>query len=149
MRQTIHCVSMIVMLAMATMVSANGQDPQPVSSGAGIAQSETQSSSITVTVQQAIIDQTNEFRQSNGLASVQPDEHLTQAANDFAEFKARTGKYGHRADGATPAQRAEAAGYDYCVVRENIAYRTNSGEVTADSLIEVFVEGSFSIEADQ
>ncbi len=47
----------------------------------------------------------------------------------------------HRANGITPVQRAEAAGYDYCVVRENIAYRMNTGDVTADSLIEVFVQG--------
>jgi len=92
-------------------------------------------------VKQAIIQRTNEFRESNELRAVKPDESLTQAAEKFAAFMARTAKYGHRADGSTPAERAEAAGYDYCVVRENIAYRTNSGEVTAKSLIEVFVQG--------
>lgn len=92
-------------------------------------------------VEQAIIQRTNNFRQSNKLRAVEPVEHLTQAAGKFAEFMARTGKYGHRANGMTPAERAESAGYDYCVVRENIAYRTNSGEVTAKSLIDVFVQG--------
>ena len=92
-------------------------------------------------VEQAIIQKTNEFRESNELSAVKPDKSLTQAAKNFAEFMARTGKYGHRADGTTPAERAEAEGYNYCVVRENIAYRTNTGEVTAKSLIEVFVQG--------
>ncbi len=92
-------------------------------------------------VEQAIIQRTNDFRESNELSAVKPEESLTQAAKQFAEFMARTGKYGHRADGTTPAERAEAAGYDYCVVRENIAYRMNSGEVTEKSLIDVFVQG--------
>jgi len=92
-------------------------------------------------VEQAIIQKTNEFRESNELSAVKPDKSLTQAAKNFAEFMARTGEYGHRADGTTPAERAEAEGYNYCVVRENIAYRTNTGEVTAKSLIEVFVQG--------
>ncbi len=54
---------------------------------------------------------------------------------------ARTGKYGHHADGRSPAQRAKAAGYDYCAVRENIAYRTNTGQVTEGGLIDAFVQG--------
>jgi len=93
------------------------------------------------TVERAIIQQTNDFRQSNKLRAVNPDEHLTQAAEKFAEFMARTGKYGHRANGMTPSERAETSGYEHCVIRENIAYRTNSGEVTAKSLIDVFVQG--------
>lgn len=35
---------------------------------------------------------------------------------------AKTGKYGHAADGRKPAERAAAHGYEYCIVRENIAY---------------------------
>lgn len=92
-------------------------------------------------VEQAIIQKTNEFRKSKDLDGVETSESLADAAKKFAEFMARTGKYGHRANGMTPAERAEAAGYDYCVVRENIAYRTNSGEVSANSLIDVFVQG--------
>lgn len=97
--------------------------------------------SLITAVEDAIVKQTNEFRLSKGLDSVTPADGLQEAAVQFAKFMAETEKYGHRADGRTPAQRAKAAGYDYCVVRENIAYRTNSGEVTADSLIEVFVQG--------
>ena len=100
-----------------------------------------ESKSLEDKVTQAIIEQTNEFRKSKSLEPVVPNESLTRCAKQFAQFMAETDKYGHRADGRTPAQRAEAAGYDYCVVRENIAYRTNTGEVTSDSLTEVFVSG--------
>ena len=123
------------------MAIASGQDARPDATVVGNAGSDVQSMSTIATVQQAIIDQTNGFRKSNQLEFVQRDKHLMQAAKNFAEFMARTGKYGHRANGMTPAERAEAAGYDYCVVRENIASRTNTGDVTADSLTEVFVEG--------
>ncbi|GAA5505804.1 CAP domain-containing protein [Novipirellula caenicola] len=92
-------------------------------------------------VEQAIVKQTNEFRSKHDLNEVTRDENLTKSASDFAAFMARTGKYGHNADGQTPAQRAKAAGYTYCVIRENIAYRTNTGDVTAESLIDIFVQG--------
>ncbi|EMI21218.1 secreted protein containing SCP-like extracellular domain protein [Rhodopirellula maiorica SM1] len=92
-------------------------------------------------VEQAIVKQTNEFRNKHDLDAVSRDENLMKSASDFANFMAKTSKYGHNADGKTPAQRAKAAGYSYCVVRENIAYRTNTGEVTAEGLIDVFVQG--------
>ncbi len=141
MNQAISHFSLYSLLSIAAMGIANGQDAQPASTVAGNEGSDVQATSVMAAVQRAIVDQTNEFRKSNQLDAVQRDEHLMQAAKDFAEFMARTGKYGHRANGMTPAQRAEAAGYDYCVVRENIAYRMNTGDVTADSLIEVFVQG--------
>lgn len=140
-KQAISHMSLYCSLFIATMAIASGQDAQPASTAADNARSDVQATSMIAAVQRAIVDQTNDFRKSNQLDAVQRDEHLMQAAKNFAEFMARTGKYGHRADGMTPAQRAEAAGYDYCVVRENIAYRTNTGDVTADSLIELFVQG--------
>lgn len=134
-------ISLYSLLSIATMAIANGQDAPPASAVDGESGSDVQSTSMISAVERAIVEQTNEFRKSNQLDAVRRDEHLMQAAKKFAEFMARTGKYGHRANGMTPAQRAEAAGYDYCVVRENIAYRMNTGDVTADSLIEVFVQG--------
>ncbi len=97
--------------------------------------------SLVSELEQAIVTQTNDLRKENGLPSISVNQKLTATASDFAEFMAESGKYGHHADGQTPAQRAKAHGYQYCVIRENIAYRTNTGEVTADSLIEVFVQG--------
>lgn len=92
-------------------------------------------------VKRAIVEQTNAFRKEHKLDAVTGDENLMKCASDFANFMAKTSKYGHNADGQTPAQRAKAAGYEYCVVRENIAYRTNTGDVTAESLIDIFVQG--------
>lgn len=129
-------ISLNALLAFTTMAIVSGHEGESTR-----AKATARSPNMITAVQEAIVDQTNEFRRSNQLEAVQRDEHLMQAAKKFAEFMARTGKYGHRANGMTPAQRAEAAGYDYCVVRENIAYRTNTGDVTADSLIEVFVQG--------
>lgn len=110
----------------------------------GLAQfagAQSESESLIEEVEAAIVSQTNDFRQQHELDAVERDEDLMSAAKQFAEYMARTDKYGHRADGNTPAERAEAAGYNYCVVRENIAYRTNTGSVTAASLIDVFVQG--------
>ncbi len=130
-------MSIVVMSA----TPVNGQSLSSTTSDATVAKQNVRSSSMVGEVETAIVKQTNEFRESHELEAVQRDEQLMQAAKKFAKFMAESGKYGHRANGMTPAGRAEAAGYDYCVVRENIAYRTNTGEVTADSLIEVFVQG--------
>lgn len=96
---------------------------------------------MTTQVAKAIIEKTNQFRAEHDLPALVKNGELCKAATKFAKFMARTGKYGHHADGKSPAKRAEAAGYEYCVIRENIAYRTNTGEVTADSLTEVFTQG--------
>lgn len=97
--------------------------------------------SLTAEVEKAIFEKTNRFRAKHQLPALSTDDELTKAATEFAEFMAESGKYGHQADDRTPADRAKAAGYKYCVIRENIAYRTNTGDVTADDLIEVFVPG--------
>ena len=88
-----------------------------------------------------IIEKTNDFRKEHKLTKVEPDTHLQKAAQEFANFMAKTSKYGHEADGKTPAARAQAAGYEYCVVRENIAYRTDSTKMDAAKLAEHFTQG--------
>lgn len=95
----------------------------------------------TQKVEQGIIEQTNTFRKQHNLPPVKPDKQLTQAAVQFAQWMAKNDKYGHKADGRTPAQRARAAGYQYCVVRENIAYRLNTGGPSVESLLDIFVDG--------
>jgi len=107
-------------------------------------QSESGSSTRSVLVSKvtaAIVERTNAFRVEEGMDRLDRSQALDRAAAKFAEYMASNDIYGHQADGRTPAQRAKAAGYEYCVVRENIAYRTNTGEVTVDSLTEVFVQG--------
>jgi uncharacterized protein YkwD len=75
---------------------------------------------------QLIVHRTNAFRQAEGRKPVTSNAKLTETARDFAEFMARTGKYGHEADGHTPAERVQKRGYEFCLVAENIAYRYNS-----------------------
>jgi hypothetical protein len=90
----------------------------------------------------AIVERTNAFRKVQGLDALSVDDKLGEAARGFARFMARTGKYGHTADGRTPAQRAAAARYDYCLVAENIAYEyRSSGFASAAALGGEFVEG--------
>lgn len=102
---------------------------------------ESPTASLAADVEKAIFKETNQFRVKHQLPSLAKNAELTKAAAAFAKFMAESGKYGHHADGQAPADRAEAAGYEYCVIRENIAYRTNSGDVTAESLVKVFVPG--------
>ena len=84
---------------------------------------------------------TNELRRAEGLAAVKPQRQLEQAAQEFARYMAKTTRYGHEADGREPAQRAEAHGYVYCVVLENIAYTYDSRGLTTPALAEHVVEG--------
>jgi uncharacterized protein YkwD len=92
-------------------------------------------------VASAIVERTNQFRKENDLPAVAKNEELTKAALQFARFMAETNKYGHKADGKTPGERAREAGYAYCIVRENIAYRTGNDAVDVDALIKTFFQG--------
>lgn len=92
-------------------------------------------------VEQAIVQETNAFRKEHGRKPLTVDEELTQAAESFAEFMARTGKYGHTADGQKPAERVKDAGYKYCIVRENIAYAFRTRGFSTDELADQFMSG--------
>lgn len=89
----------------------------------------------------AIVAQTNDFRRSQGLANTTRNPQLDDVARRFADFMARSDRYGHEADGHTPAQRAQAQGYDYCVVLENIAYQYSSAGFRTADLATRFVDG--------
>ena len=88
-----------------------------------------------------IIDRTNKFRQSQGLKPVRSDEELTKAAKSFASYMAKNDRYGHTADGNRPAQRAKKAGYEYCIVLENIAYQYKTSDFATETLGNRFFEG--------
>lgn len=89
----------------------------------------------------AIVERTNQFRGENELSPVATSSILNQTAMKFAQYMAENEKYGHRADGRTPAQRARANGYEYCSVLENIAYRMNTAGADVPTLSEFFVQG--------
>jgi uncharacterized protein YkwD len=88
-----------------------------------------------------VMEGTNAFRKAQGLAALAADGTLEKTALDFASFMARTGKYGHGADGRMPFRRAVAHGYEACIVAENIAYQYRSSGYAADELAAALVEG--------
>ncbi len=87
-----------------------------------------------------IFASTNEFRKKEKLGPLKVNADLSKAAQAFAEFMADTDKYGHTADGKEPWDRVADAGYDYCVVLENIAYEYNSEGFTTNGLSKLLVE---------
>jgi hypothetical protein len=54
---------------------------------------------------------------------------------------ARTDRYGHDADGKSPADRAQARGYTYCALAENIAFLSNPAGTSTAALVTTVVEG--------
>lgn len=92
-------------------------------------------------VEQAIVQETNAFRKEHGRKPLTVDEELTRATESFAEYMARTGKYGHTADGQKAAERVTDAGYEHCIVRENIAYAFRTQGFSTDELADQFMSG--------
>lgn len=88
-----------------------------------------------------VVERTNSFRQEEQLDPLTVNKQLTATAQEFADFMARTDKYGHHADDRSPAERATAQEYEFCLIAENIAYQYNSRGFTAESLASGFVEG--------
>src|SRR5262245_52299474 len=88
-----------------------------------------------------IVERTNQFRKSESRPAVAGNDKLTAAAKAFAEYMARTLRYGHTADDSKPADRAAKQGYEYCLIAENIAYAYKSTAFTAEDLAKQFVEG--------
>lgn len=80
-----------------------------------------------------IIEMTNHFRGEQHLGAVTPSAPLQIAAQAFADYLARTGAFAHTADGRQPSERAKAAGYQYCIVAENLAmHQSNRGFETSE-----------------
>ena len=88
-----------------------------------------------------VVEETNKLRREQGLNEVQPNARLTQTARYFAAYMARTGEYGHNADGNQPSQRAALFEYEYCIVSENIAKLFKSMGFEARELGQTFYEG--------
>lgn len=72
-------------------------------------------------VEQHILEMTNQVRQEQNLPALKLDAMLAKAARAFAQKVANSGNFSHTADGRTPSQRAENAGYKHCDVAENLA----------------------------
>jgi hypothetical protein len=72
-------------------------------------------------VEQHIVELTNHVRQEQKLPALKVNAMLAKAARTFAQKVATSGKFSHSADGRTPAERAESAGYTHCEIAENLA----------------------------
>jgi uncharacterized protein YkwD len=92
-------------------------------------------------VDELVVQQTNDFRRSEGRPTLERDDGLGRIAREFVSFIARTGKYSHEADGSTPSGRARRGGYDFCLISENLAYQYNSTGFTTRELAKKLVEG--------
>lgn len=90
---------------------------------------------------QRIVSLTNRFREQEQVDAVELNPQLQKAAQYFADYMARTARFGHKADGAAPADRAQKAGYEYCIVAENIAYEFKSAGFTTSDLAQQFFAG--------
>ncbi|HEY3789378.1 MAG TPA: CAP domain-containing protein [Urbifossiella sp.] len=89
----------------------------------------------------AIVEKTNEFREKEGKPRVAINAKLSETAAGFADYMAKSGRYGHTADGGNPAARAVKKGYEYCIILENIAYAFDSQGYSTEDLGKTFLEG--------
>ncbi|QDU40807.1 Cysteine-rich secretory protein family protein [Maioricimonas rarisocia] len=92
-------------------------------------------------VEQLIVQKTNAFRSDHDLPKVSKDGILQQTARDFADYMARTDRYGHQADDRTPSERARAHEYPMCQIAENIAYFFATEGFATQELAEKAVQG--------
>lgn len=88
-----------------------------------------------------IVELVNQLRDQSGRERLVREGALDAASRRFAQYMAGTGRYGHEADGREPAARAQAQGYAYCMVAENIAYQYRSDGVALEPLTRGFVRG--------
>jgi uncharacterized protein YkwD len=88
-----------------------------------------------------IFEGTNRFRRLHGIGELKLNPELGKSAREFADYLAKTDKFSHTADGRQPAQRVAAAGYDYCIVAENIAWEFNSAGFGTRELAQTLLTG--------
>ena len=89
----------------------------------------------------AIIEFTNSFRAKNKLAAVKPNPALAATARAFAAYLVSSGRFSHTADGREPSARVKAAGYDACLVGENLGQFLDSRGFETKQLARDAVEG--------
>lgn len=95
-------------------------------------------------VEIAIVEMTNAARREHSLGQVQRDPELTKAARGYAQYLARSATFSHTADGRQPADRAKAAGYQPCVISENLSSNLDSRGFETRRLARDAVEGWLS-----
>lgn len=95
-----------------------------------------------VAVVESVVERTNDYRVEHSAPPVEVVEPLQDASRYFADYLAGSDVYSHTADGAEPAERAEAYGYEHCILTENIAYTyREAGFADEDALAKEIVQG--------
>lgn len=74
----------------------------------------------TLSIAQAILRDTNAYRQSKGLPALEANDALDKDAAEFAHYLAETDKFSHTADGHDPGQRIRKHDYKPCAWAENL-----------------------------
>ena len=93
------------------------------------------------TVESLVIQGTNEFRASESLSRLARNGKLDKAARSFAEHLANGGAFSHESGGTTPEIRVFQAGYQACVIAENLARRYSSAGFNTKELADKLVQG--------
>lgn len=75
--------------------------------------------------EQEILDAVNEIRVKNKLNALKPNAILFNVARAHSANQAKHKKMDHVLDGKNPADRVDAAGYDFSSINENIGSYAN------------------------
>jgi len=90
--------------------------------------------------EQAVIEATNQFRGTRGLAALRPSVSLIRIAQGHARNMARQDRYGdsdrngHVLDGRDMEFRIRAGGYAFARVAENVGYQLNRRDPVASMM---------------
>jgi len=82
--------------------------------------------------EQKLLDLINEERKKENVPALTLDPLLCKVARAHAENMARSETISHALDGKMVGDRVTATGYDWSVVRENLARVEDSGDKTPD-----------------
>jgi uncharacterized protein YkwD len=93
------------------------------------------------TVESLVIQATNAFRAGESLSRLERNSKLDKAARSFAEHLANGGAFSHESGGTTPEIRVFQAGYQACVIAENLARHYSSAGFNTKELADKLVQG--------
>lgn len=93
------------------------------------------------TVEAAIVQMTNVFRDQHHLGAVRPNKKLSDAARAYAQYLAMSGRFSHTADGRQAGDRVASTGYAWCQVAENLALNLDSRGFESYTLANKAVQG--------
>jgi uncharacterized protein YkwD len=93
------------------------------------------------TVESLVIEGTNELRASQNLSRLARNPRLDLAARNFANHLATGAPFSHESGGTTPEIRVFQAGYQACVVAENLERQYSSAGFGTNELARTLVQG--------